>query len=126
MQAENNKNNIKTLSFGCRLNTLESEKIKKLLNTAGLCGVVVNTCSVTAEAERQSGQTVRKIARENPNTPIFVTGCGATRNPELFQKIPNTFVISNRDKLNINAYINAIGTKDCGNPCQINVEESAQ
>ena len=126
MQAENNKNNIKTLSFGCRLNTLESEKIKKLLNTAGLCGVVVNTCSVTAEAERQSGQTVRKIARENPNTPIFVTGCGATRNPELFQKIPNTFVISNRDKLNINAYINAIGIKDCGNPCQINVEESAK
>ena len=59
------KNNIITLSFGCRLNTLESEKIKRMLSSRGICGVVANTCSVTAEAERQCGQAIRKIAREN-------------------------------------------------------------
>ena len=104
MQEENIKNNIKTLSFGCRLNSLEAEKIQKMLNTCVKTAIVVNTCAVTAEAERQSGQAIRKIARENPNAPIFVTGCAATRNPDLFAQIPNTMVVSNFDKMNINAY----------------------
>ena len=81
MQAENNKNNIVTLSMGCRLNALESEKIQEMLARVMPAAIVVNTCAVTAEAERQSGQTIRKIARENPDAPIFVTGCAATRRP---------------------------------------------
>lgn len=105
MQAENKKNNIKTLSFGCRLNALESEKIQNMLSSHMDTAIVINTCAVTAEAERQSGQAVRRIARENPNAPLFVTGCAATRNPELFVKIPNTVVISNADKMNLNHYI---------------------
>ena len=68
--------NIKSLSFGCRLNALECEKIKNIVAPCMDTAVIVNTCSVTAEAERQSAQAVRKIARENPNVPIFVTGCG--------------------------------------------------
>lgn len=118
------KNNIITLSFGCRLNTLESEKIKRMLSDHNICGVVANTCSVTAEAERQCGQAIRKIARENPNIPIFVTGCGATRNPELFEKIPNTTVIHNRDKMNLNAYIAKIAQNDDGNSCALNVNNA--
>ena len=113
MQAENDKNVIKTLSFGCRLNALECEKIKKLLESHNICGVVVNTCAVTAEAERQCGQTVRKIARENPNATIFVTGCAATRNPGLFAKIPHTVVIPNADKMNINKYLVAPLAAEC-------------
>ena len=112
MQEENNKKVIKTLSFGCRLNALECEKIKNMLAGRGICGVVVNTCSVTAEAERQCAQTVRKIARENPGATIFITGCGATRNPALFNKIPGTVIISNAQKMNIDAYI---GGENCGN-----------
>lgn len=115
MQAENNKNDIKTLSFGCRLNALECEKIKNMLETHGICGVVVNTCSVTGEAERQCGQTVRKIARENPGATIFVTGCGATRNPELFQKIPGAVVIPNAQKMNPSAYLGAAADCTRGN-----------
>ena len=113
MQEENNINNIKTLSFGCRLNALESEKIQKMLNIHINSAIVVNTCAVTAEAERQSGQAIRKIARENPNIPVFVTGCAATRNPELFTQIPNTIIISNFDKLNINAYLSAWENVPC-------------
>ena len=105
MQAEN----IKTLSFGCRLNALECEKIKSMLSGHINTAIVVNTCAVTAEGERQSGQAVRKIARENPNCPIFVTGCAATRNPALFSNIKNVIVINNADKMNIDAYITAIG-----------------
>ncbi len=105
MQAENTNFDIKTVSFGCRLNALESEKIQKMLNGRVNTAVVVNTCAVTAEAERQSAQAVRKIARKNPDVPIFVTGCAATRNPELFTKIPNVVVIHNRDKMDVAAYV---------------------
>ncbi|MBR1380114.1 MAG: MiaB/RimO family radical SAM methylthiotransferase [Alphaproteobacteria bacterium] len=112
MQAENNKNNIKTLSFGCRLNALESEKIKHMLGPIIDAAIVVNTCSVTGEAERQSAQSIRRTARENPEIPIFVTGCAATRNPGLFMKINNVFVIPNADKMNCAAYTNAIRNSD--------------
>ena len=100
-----NNKNIKSVSFGCRLNALESEKITNMLSKHIETAVVVNTCAVTAEAERQSGQAVRKIARENPNVQLFVTGCAATRNPELFSNIPNTTVIHNQDKMKIGAYL---------------------
>ena len=101
--------NIKSLSFGCRLNALECEKIKNIVAGRVDTAVIVNTCAVTAEAERQSAQSVRRIARENPNIPIFVTGCGATRNPDLFEKIPNTVVIHNSKKMDAEQYIEALG-----------------
>lgn len=97
--------NIKSVSFGCRLNALESEKIQKMLSNHINSAIVVNTCAVTAEAERQSGQAVRKIARENPGVQIFVTGCAATRNPKLFLDIPNCTVIHNADKMKADSYM---------------------
>ena len=100
--------NIKTLSFGCRLNAVECEKISKMVSNITDSAIIVNTCSVTAEAERQCAQTVRKLSRENPNAVIFVTGCGATRNPKLFEKIPHTLVINNANKMKIAAYIDAL------------------
>lgn len=100
--------NIKTLSFGCRLNALECEKITKMLDGVVDTAILVNTCAVTGEAERQSAQTVRKLSRENPNVLIFVTGCGATRNPKLFAKIPHVLVIDNKDKMQLASYVNAI------------------
>lgn len=113
MQAENNKNHIKTLSMGCRLNALESEKIQEMLSHVLNAAIVVNTCAVTAEAERQSGQTIRRIARENPDAPIFVTGCAATRNPDLFATIPNAMVVANRDKMHLDAYLRAMADAPC-------------
>lgn len=113
MQEENKKNNIKAVSFGCRLNAMETEKIQNLLADHIKSAIVVNTCAVTAEAERQSGQSVRKFSRENPEAPIFVTGCAATRNPDLFLQIPNALVIKNQDKLRLNAYIDAINNAPC-------------
>ncbi|MDL2295912.1 MiaB/RimO family radical SAM methylthiotransferase [Lachnospiraceae bacterium OttesenSCG-928-E19] len=104
---------ILTLSFGCRLNTLESEKIATMLSPVLECAIVVNTCAVTNEAERQSGQAVRRLARENPNAPIFVTGCAATRNPGMFRDIPNTIVVDNSEKLNLGAYKSGIELAPC-------------
>lgn len=100
--------NIKTLSFGCRLNALECEKISQMLSGVVDCAFVVNTCSVTAEAERQCAQTVRRLSRENPNAIIFVSGCGATRNRALFESVPHAFVIDNADKMKLASYIDAL------------------
>ena len=100
--------NIKTLSFGCRLNALECEKISAMLSAVVDNVILVNTCSVTGEAERQCAQTVRRLSRENPTAIIFVTGCGATRNPTLFSSISNCFVIDNTDKMKLPVYIAAL------------------
>ncbi|MBO7642995.1 MAG: MiaB/RimO family radical SAM methylthiotransferase [Alphaproteobacteria bacterium] len=108
MQEENNKNDIQTITFGCRLNAVESEKIAKMLDNVVPRAVVVNTCAVTGEAERQSAQYVRRVARENPNTPIFITGCAATHDATPFEKIQNVRIIHNTDKMDANAYIRAV------------------
>lgn len=104
--------NIKTLSFGCRLNALESEKIAEMLSNITDNVIVMNTCSVTGEAERQCAQMLRKLSRENPNVLIFVTGCGATRNPTLFESVPNAVVIDNADKMNLASYIDGANIAD--------------
>ena len=106
------KMNIKTLSFGCRLNALECEKIANMLSDITDNVIVVNTCSVTGEAERQCAQMVRKLSRENPGALIFVTGCGATRNPKLFESVPNSIVIDNADKMKLSSYIDGAAIAD--------------
>ena len=116
MQAENNKNDIKTITFGCRLNAVESEKIAKMLRDALPRAIVVNTCAVTGEAERQSAQYVRRIARENPTTPIFVTGCAATHDTTPFDKIENVRTVHNSEKLNRDAYLRAVAGFDFSAP----------
>jgi threonylcarbamoyladenosine tRNA methylthiotransferase MtaB len=87
------------VTFGCRLNTYESEVIRA--HTANLANtVVINTCAVTAEAERQARQTIRRIAREHPTTQIVVTGCAAQIAPETWATLPNvTRVVGNTEKL---------------------------
>ena len=121
MQEENNKNDIQTITFGCRLNAVESEKIAKMLFDAVPRAIVVNTCAVTGEAERQSAQYVRRVARENPNTPIFITGCAATHDTVPFDVIPNARVINNRDKMDKNAYIRAVADFDFTAPAPLRV-----
>ena len=66
------------LTFGCRLNAFESEVIRGHAVAAGLGdAVIVNSCAVTAEAERQVRQSIRRARRQNPGVKIIVTGCAA-------------------------------------------------
>ena len=62
--------------------------------------IIVNTCAVTAEAERQARQAIRRVARERPNVQIVVTGCAAQLNPAAWAALPNVVrVLGNLDKL---------------------------
>ena len=70
------------VTFGCRLNAYESEVIRAHATEAGLDDViVVNTCAVTGEAERQARQAIRRARRAHPDARIVVTGCAAQIDP---------------------------------------------
>ena len=89
------------LTFGCRLNAYESEAMRDLAARGGQAdAIIVNTCAVTVEAERQARQAIRKAARDNPGRPIVVTGCAAQIAPEAWAGLPGVArVIGNADKL---------------------------
>ncbi len=89
------------VTFGCRLNAAESEAIRGHAIAAGLSdAVIVNTCAVTAEAERQARQMIRKLRRENGAARIIVTGCAAQVDPARFAAMPEVDrVVGNAEKL---------------------------
>ena len=73
------------VTFGCRLNTYESEVMRAHAKNAGIENAIIfNTCSVTKEAERQAKQAIRRARRENPDARIIVTGCAAQIDPQGF------------------------------------------
>ena len=92
---------VDIVTFGCRLNTYESEVIRREAEGAGFGdAVIVNTCAVTGEAVRQARQTIRKLRRERPDARILVTGCAAQTDPKTFAQMPEVDrVIGNGDKL---------------------------
>jgi threonylcarbamoyladenosine tRNA methylthiotransferase MtaB len=110
---------VDVLTFGCRLNAYESEVIRRNAEAAGLVDVViVNTCAVTAEAERQARQAIRRARRERPQARIVVTGCAAQVNPVRYAAMSEVDrVIGNDAKMGLNAWIaagEALGAVDFG------------
>ncbi|WP_291297873.1 tRNA (N(6)-L-threonylcarbamoyladenosine(37)-C(2))-methylthiotransferase MtaB [Elioraea sp.] len=92
---------VRVLNFGCRLNTWEGEVMRGHAAAAGLADtIIVNTCAVTAEAERQARQAVRKARRENPSARIVVTGCAAQIRPDAWGAMAEVDrVVGNQEKL---------------------------
>ena len=88
-------------TFGCRLNTYESEVMKAHAEAAGLADTIIfNTCAVTAEAEKQARQAIRRAHREHPAARIIVTGCAAQINPAEYAAIEGVgLVLGNHEKL---------------------------
>ncbi len=93
--------------FGCRAARADGEAVSDRLRAAGLCErqprladvVVVNTCSVTAEADRAARAFIRRTRRSNPEARIVVTGCYAQRAPqELAQMDGVAAVVGNSHK----------------------------
>ena len=95
-------------TFGCRLNAYESEIIRKNTKAAGIDNaIIVNTCAVTAEAERQARQAIRRARKSNPDAKIVVTGCAAQINPKQFSAMDEVdFVFGNEEKLKPESWLN--------------------
>jgi threonylcarbamoyladenosine tRNA methylthiotransferase MtaB len=99
------------ITFGCRLNAFESEVIRRAAAAAGLTGaIIINTCAVTAEAERQARQAIRRARRMHPDARIIVTGCAAELAPERYAAMAEVDgVLDNEAKLHAESY-KALGT----------------
>ncbi|MBV8826036.1 MAG: radical SAM protein, partial [Hyphomicrobiales bacterium] len=93
---------LDVVTFGCRLNTYESEAMRRAAGAGGLDdAVIVNTCAVTGEAVRQARQAIRRLRRERPHARIVVTGCAAQTEPETFAAMDEVDrVVGNGEKLN--------------------------
>ncbi len=96
----------KLVTMGCRLNSYESEVMRREAEAAGLKNaVLINTCAVTGEAVRQARQAVRKARRDSPGSKIIVTGCAAQTDPDMFAKMDEVdLVLGNAEKLQRESY----------------------
>ncbi|NUS68318.1 MAG: tRNA (N(6)-L-threonylcarbamoyladenosine(37)-C(2))-methylthiotransferase MtaB [Ensifer adhaerens] len=97
---------VEVITFGCRLNTYESEVMRAEAEKAGLNNaILVNTCAVTGEAVRQARQAIRRARRDNPHARIIVTGCAAQTEKETFaEMIEVDAVLGNEEKLKSASY----------------------
>jgi threonylcarbamoyladenosine tRNA methylthiotransferase MtaB len=101
---------VDIVTFGCRLNTYESEVMRREAEKAGLGAlndgaIIFNTCAVTGEAVRQARQSIRKARRDNPQARIIVTGCAAQTEPASFAAMDEVdLVLGNEEKLKAHSY----------------------
>jgi len=87
---------LKTVTLGCKVNQYETQYVCAALaglgyrpaagEPADLC--IVNTCTVTAEADLKSRKAIRRLGRENPRAAIIVMGCYATRARQEVASLP--------------------------------------
>lgn len=92
------------IGLGCRLNIAESERIAAILGKEGDT-VVINSCSVTAEAVRRTRQTIRRTRRANPQARLLVTGCAAeTERAELAEMAEVDGLVPNAGKFDPRHY----------------------
>ncbi len=95
------------ITFGCRLNTYESELMRQRAAENGLSedAVIINTCAVTGEAVRQARQSIRRTRRQRPDAKIIVTGCAAQIDPNAFAQMPEVDQVwGNEEKLDPQTY----------------------
>jgi threonylcarbamoyladenosine tRNA methylthiotransferase MtaB len=107
---------VAVVTFGCRLNSVESEVIRREAEGAGLFDtIIINSCAVTNEAVAQARQSIRKLRRERPGARIVVTGCAAQTQSEMFAVMSEVDrVIGNDDKMRGQAWRAARAAFDIG------------
>ena len=101
------KNN-KIINLGCRLNIYEGEVIQNHITKQNLKNVtVINSCAVTAEAEKKVLYEIRRAKKNNPKNKIVITGCAAQINPTKYKEIEGVdSVIGNTEKLQLSTWKN--------------------
>ena len=126
----------RTIAFhtlGCKLNFSETSSLSRMLETEGfekkefedLADVyVINTCSVTDNADKECRQLVRRIQRKAPESLVVITGCYAQLKPKEISEIPGVdLVLGAAEKFNIAAHIRELAKGDSAKICSCDVEE---
>lgn len=98
---------VEVVTLGCRINSYESEVLKEKLGSLDNV-IIINTCAVTGEAERQCRQTIRKLRKQNPQAKIVVTGCAAQVATKKFAAMPEVdLVLGNKEKAEIEKHLDS-------------------
>ncbi|MGB7623821.1 MAG: tRNA (N(6)-L-threonylcarbamoyladenosine(37)-C(2))-methylthiotransferase MtaB [Terriglobia bacterium] len=125
------------INFGCRATQADGGEIEremlarsyeKAASIAGAQIVILNTCTVTASADRDARQTIRRVQRQNPDAKIVVTGCYAQRAPEEIRHLPGVYyVVGNSHKHRLAGIIDretSPGTQRAGEECLAEAHQS--
>lgn len=126
---------LRVLTLGCKLNFSESSTIRDRLMEEGVSDaargeeadiIIINTCSVTAEADQKCRQGIRRLIRQNPGACVVVTGCYAQMKPEELRQIEGvSYVMSQRDKGEIVTTVCRHFEHDAPQVCAVSAEGGA-
>jgi threonylcarbamoyladenosine tRNA methylthiotransferase MtaB len=127
--------NIKTIAFhtlGCKLNFSETSTISRLMEKEGFEKIsfdaladiyVINTCSVTDNADKECRQLVRRIQRKAPESTVVITGCYAQLKPQQIANIPGVdLVLGAAEKFNIVHHLKELTKGDPTKICSCDIE----
>ena len=107
--------NFTILTLGCKVNSYESEAMKELLIDANYNYiddykksdiVIINTCSVTNNADSKSRKLIRRVKKDNPGSILVVCGCSVQNNCDDYQKFDIDILLGNKDKSKIVSLLN--------------------
>src|SRR6266496_6199069 len=120
-------------TLGCKLNYSETSTLSRMLENDGfekkefddLADVyVINTCSVTDNADKECRQLVRRIQRKSPESLVVITGCYAQLKPKEIAAIPGVdLVLGAAEKFNIAQHIRELTKTDSARICSCDIEE---
>jgi threonylcarbamoyladenosine tRNA methylthiotransferase MtaB len=127
------KRSVAFHTLGCKLNFSETSTLSRMMEEKGfekrdfddLADVyVINTCSVTDNADKECRQLVRRIQRKAPESFVVITGCYAQLKPEEIVRIPGVdLVLGASEKFNILEHISQLTKGDAGKICSCEIEE---
>ena len=120
-------------TLGCKLNYSETTAIGRLLENEGYQQksftekadvYVINTCSVTDNADKECRQLVRRIQKKAPESIVVITGCYAQLKPKEIAAIPGVnLVLGAAEKFNIVTHLNEVTRNDAAKICSCDVED---
>ncbi|WP_114792116.1 tRNA (N(6)-L-threonylcarbamoyladenosine(37)-C(2))-methylthiotransferase MtaB [Niabella yanshanensis] len=120
-------------TLGCKLNYSETSSISRMMENEGFVKkefteeadvYVINTCSVTENADKECRQLVRRIQRKAPESIVVITGCYAQLKPKEIAEIPGVdLVLGAAEKFNITKHIKEIAKGDSAKICSCDIEE---
>ncbi len=120
-------------TLGCKLNFSETTAISRMLENDGfekksfdeIADVyVINTCSVTENADKECRQLVRRIQKKAPEAMVVITGCYAQLKPVEIASIPGVnLVLGAAEKFNISQHLKELNKNDAGKICSCDIED---
>jgi threonylcarbamoyladenosine tRNA methylthiotransferase MtaB len=129
----NQKRSVAFHTLGCKLNFSETSTLSRMMEQKGfekkefddIADVyVINTCSVTDNADKECRQLVRRIQRKSPDSFVVITGCYAQLKPEEIVQIPGVdLVLGASEKFNIMEHIAQLTKGDAGKICSCEIED---